>query len=80
MDERDSRPMPAAAMIPHPARCSPEHPRYADILRLHAEAVVAGRETYNDPASGFRVFTARYLWDRGHCCDSGCRHCPYVER
>ncbi|MCC7140374.1 MAG: hypothetical protein IT460_18285 [Planctomycetes bacterium] len=26
---------------------------------------------------GFVVFTARYLLRRGHCCGSGCRHCPY---
>ena len=23
------------------------------------------------------VFTAQYLRDRGYCCTSGCRHCPY---
>jgi Family of unknown function (DUF5522)/Cysteine-rich CWC len=23
------------------------------------------------------VFTARYHLRRGHCCESGCRHCPY---
>jgi hypothetical protein len=26
---------------------------------------------------GFMVFTAQYLRDRGYCCTSGCRHCPY---
>jgi hypothetical protein len=26
---------------------------------------------------GFMVFTAQYLRDRGYCCASGCRHCPY---
>jgi hypothetical protein len=26
---------------------------------------------------GRMVFTARYLLDRGYCCKSGCRHCPY---
>ena len=20
------------------------------------------------------------LWERGECCDSGCRHCPYLAR
>jgi len=25
------------------------------------------------------VFTERYLLQRGYCCDSGCRHCPYAE-
>jgi len=23
------------------------------------------------------VFTALYHRKRGHCCKSGCRHCPY---
>lgn len=26
------------------------------------------------------VFTARYLRERGYCCESGCRHCPYGYR
>ena len=27
--------------------------------------------------NGQWVFTAAYLLRRGHCCDSGCRNCPY---
>jgi len=23
------------------------------------------------------VFTAKYHLDRGYCCGSGCKHCPY---
>ena len=23
------------------------------------------------------VFTEKYLLERGYCCESGCRHCPY---
>lgn len=26
---------------------------------------------------GYRVFTEKYLLDRGYCCVSGCKHCPY---
>jgi hypothetical protein len=26
---------------------------------------------------GLYVFTEKYLKERGYCCDSGCRHCPY---
>ncbi|MBL7951905.1 MAG: hypothetical protein JNM62_09305 [Flavobacteriales bacterium] len=26
---------------------------------------------------GYIVFTAQYHLKRGHCCQSGCRHCPY---
>jgi hypothetical protein len=44
----------------------------------HAAAVAEGRPTYRDPATGWQVFTAAYLADRGTCCDTGCRHCPYV--
>ena len=25
----------------------------------------------------YMVFTAKYLLERGYCCKSGCRHCPY---
>jgi hypothetical protein len=27
--------------------------------------------------NGFFVFTAKHHLKRGHCCQSGCRHCPY---
>ena len=27
--------------------------------------------------NGLMVFTARYLLERGYCCERGCRHCPY---
>lgn len=26
---------------------------------------------------GLMVMTARYHLKRGHCCGSGCRHCPF---
>ena len=26
---------------------------------------------------GLTVFTAHFLRNRGYCCQSGCRHCPY---
>lgn len=26
---------------------------------------------------GLMVFTAHFLRQRGYCCESGCRHCPY---
>lgn len=34
-----------------------------------------GRDYYRE--SGYLVFTEAYLRDRGYCCRSGCRHCPY---
>ena len=63
---------------PHPARLAPDHPRLDEILRAHAAAMEAGEPGYLDPDSGLFVLTAAYLADRGTCCDSGCRHCPYV--
>jgi hypothetical protein len=63
---------------PHPRRLSLHHPQRAEILRRHDEAVRANLPVYTDPVSGFSVFTADFLASRGYCCDSGCRHCPYV--
>jgi hypothetical protein len=64
--------------IPHPRRLPPDHPGRAEILRRHADAVAQRRPTYPDPVSGLSVFTAAFLAARGWCCESGCRHCPYV--
>ncbi|MHB8467547.1 MAG: DUF5522 domain-containing protein, partial [Acidimicrobiales bacterium] len=33
---------------------------------------------YPDPTTGLMVMTARSLWDAGHCCEQGCRHCPFL--
>lgn len=63
---------------PHPTRLPPDHPRRAAILAVHEAALAAGVATYRDPATGYEVMTAAYLAERGTCCDSGCRHCPYV--
>jgi Family of unknown function (DUF5522) len=62
----------------HPKRLSSHHPRLAEITDRHAEAVAAGVPCYLDPTSGFSVFTAEFLAERGACCESGCRHCPFV--
>jgi len=29
--------------------------------------------------SGYMVLTREYLLNRGKCCGSGCRNCPYKE-
>jgi iron complex transport system substrate-binding protein len=47
------------------------------VQRLHAQACASNRPTYADPTTGYDVFTASYLRDRGYCCGNGCRHCPY---
>ncbi len=34
-------------------------------------------EDYYMSEEGYIVFTEKYHLKRGHCCTSGCRHCPY---
>jgi Family of unknown function (DUF5522) len=64
---------------PHPARLARTHARYDEIIVRHRNAVASRRPVYDDPTSGLSVFTAVFLQQRGYCCDSGCRHCPYVS-
>ena len=63
---------------PHPSRLSPGRPDEELILECHRRADGLGLSTYRDPRTGATVMTARYLRDRGYCCEAGCRHCPYV--
>ncbi len=53
-----------------------EHDRSA-WEKLHTEACSRGEFTYRDPRTGYTVFTRLKLLERGYCCKSGCRHCPY---
>jgi hypothetical protein len=64
--------------LPSERRLAPSHSGYTEILEEHSRALAEGRPCYTDPATGLSVFTAAYLADRGYCCDSGCRHCPFV--
>ena len=43
----------------------------------HEKACARGEALYPDPETGLWVFTRVGLLERGDCCDSGCRHCPY---
>ena len=54
--------------------CHPPAPAYQP---LHDAAVARGETHYIDPDSGFLVFTALFHQQRGTCCLSACRHCPY---
>ena len=63
--------------VPLPRRYSAKQHAFTEGMARHAEAVRDGVPAYQDPVSGFMVFTARFLADREYCCDSGCRHCPY---
>jgi hypothetical protein len=61
------------------SRLPPDTPGRDEILRRHAVALERGEAGYADPDTGLFVLTARFLADRGYCCERGCRHCPYVE-
>lgn len=37
--------------------------------------LVEGEDFYYE--GPYLVFTEKYLRERGYCCESGCRHCPY---
>ena len=63
--------------VPLPRRYSPRHRGFAEGMAAHDAAVASGALSYRDPVTGLTVFTAQFLADRGYCCDSGCRHCPY---
>jgi iron complex transport system substrate-binding protein len=47
------------------------------VTELHAQACARKQPTYVDPKTRYDVFTADFLRQRGYCCGSGCRHCPY---
>ena len=34
-------------------------------------------EDFYTTEEGFIVFTEHHHLKRGHCCESGCKHCPY---
>jgi len=63
--------LPAATRLPM------EAPGRAEMLAAHAAAMERGEAGYIDAQSGLFVLTARFLADRGTCCERGCRHCPY---
>ncbi|MEZ4752980.1 MAG: DUF5522 domain-containing protein [Bdellovibrionota bacterium] len=45
--------------------------------QLHSEAIKQQQETYIDPDTGYIVLTELAHLNRGECCGSACRHCPY---
>lgn len=54
---------------------------YQQILqRLHKAACARNENGYTDPKTGYLVLTSKHLSNRGKCCGSGCRHCPYSEK
>lgn len=47
--------------------------------RAHDAAVAAGDSGYIDPETGLFVMSELYHRERGSCCESVCRHCPYRD-
>ncbi len=62
---------------PDHGRLPLDHPLRDEMLARHRLAVEAGESGYRDPETGFFVFSSAYLLERGYCCNTGCRHCPY---
>ena len=48
-----------------------------DIERCHQQAITRNQNAYIDPITRYQVFTSNFLLQRGWCCASSCRHCPY---
>lgn len=73
-------PLPDELRQPHPRRLPSGTPNYDEIIALHEAALARGSTRYRDPESGLWAMTAGHLWERGYCCYSDCRHCPWVDR
>ena len=48
-------------------------------LAAHSAAMAAGEDGYIDPVNSMFVMTAKSFAEKGFCCDSGCRHCPFED-
>ncbi len=44
---------------------------------VHRRAVAEGKHDSIDPETGYKVFTELAHKQRGYCCGSACRHCPF---
>lgn len=63
---------------PHESRLPITHPARDAIIAAHNDALTREADGYLDPVTGFWVFTSAHLARRETCCESSCRHCPYV--
>lgn len=50
-----------------------------DDLFAHLRACESGRPSYTTKSSKWSILTASFLENRGDCCLTGCRHCPFGE-
>ncbi|MFT6069700.1 MAG: hypothetical protein ACJAT2_001519 [Bacteriovoracaceae bacterium] len=44
---------------------------------MTTETLLTEGEDYYFNEDGLMVMTEAYLLKKGHCCQSGCKHCPY---
>ncbi|NDD36665.1 MAG: hypothetical protein EBZ26_10250 [Flavobacteriia bacterium] len=49
----------------------------ADFCRSNPAMKQLDPEDFYHSPEGYIVFTEAYHLKRGHCCQSGCKHCPY---
>jgi hypothetical protein len=71
--------VPVDRRAPLTSRVDPERSDHTAIVAAHERSLALDEGGYADPSTGFFVFDAQALWDRGTCCSSGCRHCPYED-
>jgi len=45
-------------------------------LKTVPRELIEGEDFYFE--GPYMVFTEKFLRERGYCCESGCRHCPYL--
>ncbi|XP_036611416.1 uncharacterized protein C1orf53 homolog [Trichosurus vulpecula] len=74
----------SAAKAPEGTRPErPERPELTaaelQIAQLHEAACATGQLNYVDPTTGYLVLTKVAHLQRGDCCGSACRHCPYGQ-
>jgi Family of unknown function (DUF5522) len=43
---------------------------------MEQEKLIEGEDFYYT-VEGYKCFTEKHHLKRGHCCKSGCKHCPY---
>lgn len=70
------RPQVPTAQLPKFLRAMGE-PRMTE-EQAHEDAITRGEPGYFDPVTGLYVMTSAFHLERGSCCNSGCRHCPYT--
>ncbi|KDO29642.1 hypothetical protein SPRG_05594 [Saprolegnia parasitica CBS 223.65] len=73
--------MTAVSAFPFERYAPPKTPVVSSVQdkidAAHQAACDAHAARYEDPATGYGVFTAWYLKERQACCGNRCRHCPY---